>query len=99
METNSIHRFPFIWDYEMDQATFLDILNGKRVWGRLDQTWALVRLLEYASYADVIKLLGFPRLIKEWPDLRDHIRSDSRRRGFDFLVDWLPNHHPELCHG
>jgi hypothetical protein len=90
---------PFIWDYDIDEQTFHEILDGKRTIGRLDQDWAARRLLEYASYPDIIRRIGYPRLIKNWPRWRPHIRSESRKRGFDFLVDWLPKAHPELLHG
>jgi hypothetical protein len=90
---------PFIWDYDIDEQTFRDLLDGKRTIGRLDQDWAARRLLEYASYAEIIRWLGYPHLIENWPRWRPHIRSESRKRGFDFLVEWLPQAHPELCHG
>lgn len=86
----------YLWDYELDEDTFRALLDGKLTIGRLDSEWAAVRLLEYASYPDIIRLLGFRRLIAGWPKWRTHIRSHSRRRGFDFLVAWLPIHHPEL---
>jgi len=31
-----------------------------------------------------------------WPEWRPYVRSYRRRRAFDFLVEWLPRHHPEL---
>ena len=86
----------YVWDYDMDQDEFLDILNGILVRGRLDADWAAIRLLEYAPYMEIIKLLGFTRLLAGWSKWRGHIRSQSRRRGFDFLADWLPANHPEL---
>lgn len=86
----------YLWDYEIDEDTFRALLDDKLTIGRLDSEWAAVRLLEYASYPDIIRLLGFRRLIAGWPKWRTHIRSHSRRRGFDFLVAWLPIHHPEL---
>ena len=36
------------------------------------------------------------RLHRDWPRWRDRVRSQSRKRGLDFLVDWLPQYHPEL---
>jgi hypothetical protein len=86
----------YLWDYELDEDTFHALLDGKLTIGRLDSDWAAVRLLEYASYPDIIRLLGFRLLVAGWPRWRTHIRSKSRRRGFDFLVTWLPIHHPEL---
>ncbi len=87
---------PYIWDYDIDEATFQAILTGQQQVGRLDQDWATIRLLEYGSYADIVRLLGFAALVAGWPRWRDHIRAQGRRRGFDFLVEWLPQHHPEL---
>jgi len=89
-------RLPYVWDYDITEAQFREMLAGQLKLGRLDRDWAAVRLLEYAAYADIIRLLGFRALILGWPKWRERIRSQSRRRGFDFLVEWLPQHHPEL---
>ncbi len=89
-------RLPYVWDYDMDEAQFRDILAGRMRLGRLDQDWAAVRLLEYAPYPDIVRLLGYRALVSGWTRWRGHIRSRSRKRGFDFLVSWLPQHHPEL---
>jgi hypothetical protein len=85
----------YVWDYDLNEEQFREILNGDRVMGRLDQDWAARRLLEYAPYEEIVRLLGFTRLVQNWHRWRPHIRSESRRRGFDFLVDWLPEKHPE----
>jgi hypothetical protein len=87
---------PYVWDYDIDETTFREILAGRRTLGRLDQNWAAVRLLEYAPYAEIVHVLGFRALVQGWPTWRKRIRSQSRKRGFDFLVEWLPRHHPEL---
>jgi hypothetical protein len=86
----------YVWDYDIDEATFKDLLEGKRTLGRLDRDWAAVRLLEHAPYREIIRLLGFRDLVQGWPHWRPRIRSESRRRGFDFLAEWLPSKHPEL---
>jgi hypothetical protein len=91
-------RLPYVWDYDIDSSQFLDILEGRRTVGRLDQDWAARRLLEYAPYEEIIRLLGFRKLVENWPRWRGRIRSKSRVRGFDFLVKWLPEKHPELLH-
>ena len=87
---------PYVWDYEIDEGQFKAILNGDLTLGRLDSDWAAVRLLEYASYPEIIRLIGFDRLVSNWPLWRERIRSKSRKRGFDFLVTWLPLHRPDL---
>lgn len=90
------NRSPYIWDYDISESDFRSILAGELTIGRLGQDWAAVRLLEYAAYPEIIRLLGYRRIIEGWPRWRKRIRSDSRKRGFDFLTNWLPEHHPEL---
>jgi hypothetical protein len=92
-------RLPYVWDYDIDYAQFLEILQGHQVIGRLNQDWAAHRLLEYAPYEEIIRLIGFRKLVENWPRWREKIRSKSRLRGFDFLVKWLPEKHPELLYG
>lgn len=89
-------RLPYVWDYDLDEARFRDILEGRRTLGRLDQDWAARRLLEYAPYEEIVRPIGFSRLVSNWPRWRGRIRSESRKRGFDFLVKWMPENHPEL---
>jgi len=89
-------RRPYVWDYDLTEAQFLALLHEELVLGRLDQTWAAVRLIEYASYADIRELIGFSLLIRKWPDWRNRVRSRQRREALDFLVEWLPEHHSEL---
>jgi hypothetical protein len=89
-------RLPYVWDYDITETQFQEILAGRLIMGRLDRDWAAIRLLEYAPYADIVRLLGFRALVQGWPMWRSHIRSRSRVRGFDFLVNWLPQHHPEV---
>jgi len=89
-------RSPYVWDYEIDESTFQEILAGRMKIGRLDRDWAATRLLEYAPYREIVRMLGFPALIEGWPAWRSRIRSESRKRGFDFLAEWIPQRHPEL---
>ena len=90
------NRSAYIWDYDISESDFQAILAGELTLGRLDQDWAAIRLLEYGTYPEIIRLLGYHRLVEGWPRWREQIRSESRVRGFDFLVSWLPEHHPEL---
>ncbi|MEW5871077.1 MAG: hypothetical protein AB1894_17515 [Chloroflexota bacterium] len=87
---------PYVWDYDIDETQFQALLDGKQTIGRLDADWAAIRLLEYAPYPEIVRLLGFRRLLQGWPRWREHIRSQSRKRGFDFLAEWLPAHYPEM---
>lgn len=91
-----IARLPYLWDYDINEAQFRALLAGELTLGRLDRDWAVVRLLEYAPYPDMVKLLGFARFVEGWPTWRQRIRSDARRRAFDFLASWLANKRPDL---
>jgi hypothetical protein len=86
----------FVWDYDIDEQAFREILAGRKRVGRLSRRWAAVRLLEYGSYRQIISMLGYGELVRNWPEWRSHVRSVSRRRGFDFIAEWIPLHHPEL---
>ena len=86
----------YLWDYDLDQAQFREILNGRLSKGHLDQDWAAHRLLEYAPYEEIIRLLGYKMLVENWSRWRGRVRSKSRVRGLDFLVKWIPEKHPEL---
>ncbi|MEZ4727129.1 MAG: hypothetical protein R3E79_08365 [Caldilineaceae bacterium] len=86
----------YVWDYDLTPTQFEQMLAGELTLGRLDRNWAAVRLLEYAPYREIVARLGFRALIVGWPMWRHQVRSESRKRGFDFLVEWLPKHHPEL---
>jgi hypothetical protein len=86
----------YVWDYDIDEEQFRALLAGELMLGRLDRDWAAVRLIEYAPYAEIVRLLGFKSLVRDWPRWRGRVRSQSRVRGLDFVVEWLPQHHPEL---
>ena len=89
-------RLFFVWDYDIDEDRFRGLLADETVLGRLDRNWAAVRLIEYAPYRKIVRLLGFRALVKDWPRWRPRIRSESQKQSLDFLVEWLPHHHPEL---
>ena len=89
-------RLPYVWDYDIDEAQFRALLDGSLQLGRLDRDWAAARLIEYAPYGEIVRLLGFRALAAGWSTWRQRVRSDSRRRGIDFLVEYLSRHHPDL---
>jgi hypothetical protein len=89
-------RLAFVWDYDIDEAQFRGLLSGRRSLGSLDRDWAAVRLLEYAPYGQVLGFLDPVDLVRGWPTWRGRLRSVTRRRGFDFLVDWLSRERSDL---
>ena len=75
-------RPPYVWDYNIDEAEFREILASRQTIGHLDRDWTAVRLLECAPDREIIRLLGFPALVQGWPVWRGKIKmgSESRRR-------------------
>ena len=88
-------RLPYVWDYDIDETGFRALLEGRETLGRLNRDWAAARLLDHASWREIRRLLSLGDLVRGWPAWRRRVRSE-RRRGLDFLVEWLPRHHPEL---
>jgi hypothetical protein len=46
---------PYVWNYDLEEDQFKDILAGKIVVGRFDQDWAACRLIEYAPYKEIVQ--------------------------------------------
>ena len=86
----------YAWDYDITQEQFDEMPAGRYEIGHLNRDWAAVRVIEWAKYEDMIRLLGFPALVENWPRWRDRIRSKEQRRSLDWLIEWLPKRHPEL---
>lgn len=82
-------RFAWLWDAEMDNAEFEAVLRGEAGSPPHDSRWALLRLIEYAPYADIRRLLPRDRFLEVWPELASRVRSRSRREGMDFLYQWF----------
>jgi hypothetical protein len=89
-------RARYVWDYDISEEQFDALLAGEAKVGRLDRTWAVARLIDCAPYDEVVRRIGFPALVRHWPEWRARVRSASARRGLDFLAEWLPKSHPEL---
>jgi hypothetical protein len=89
-------RARYVWDYDLTQEQFDRMLAGEYEDGHLNRDWAAVRLIEWAPYKEMIQRIGYKTLVENWPRWRKRVRSAEQRRSFDFLVEWLPVHHPEL---
>jgi hypothetical protein len=89
-------RLWYVWDYDIDEETFQAMLDGKVTLGRLGRDWAAIRLLNYGSYPEIVRRIGLPVLAQDWSRWRDKLRMVERRRGIDFVVEWLPRHYPEV---
>jgi hypothetical protein len=82
-------RYPWLWDVEMDNPTFEAVLRGRAAQPPHDQCWAITRLLEYAPYSEIRRLLPDEILLQRWPDVSRRLRSKARREGMAFVCQWL----------
>ncbi|MCX8092834.1 MAG: hypothetical protein N3E50_01545 [Candidatus Goldbacteria bacterium] len=75
-----------IWDYNISEDEFLEILYGKKQIGWFDNVWALKRAIEGLNYYDLINLVGFEILSHNWKNIRDKIRSENIKKGIDYVL-------------
>lgn len=87
-------RYPWLWDVEMDNATFMAVLRGETSSAGHDCDWALLRLIEYAPFRDILRLLPLDLFLTRWPMLMGRVRSVTRRAGMDYYVEWAQRGKP-----
>ena len=78
-------KYPWLWDVEMDSTTFRRVLRGDGQIDGRDWRWAMVRLVEYAPYADIRRLLPVELFVAHWRDVANRVRSETRREGMDYV--------------
>lgn len=79
-------RYPWLWDCDLDNAGFETALQGR---GERDAEWAMARLIEYAPFSEIKRLLPRDRFLQRWPEIAPRIRSNTRRAGMEFFHHWL----------
>jgi len=89
-------RYPWVWDYDIDEQQFDEMLAGRLTIGRKGRDWAAVRLIEYTTYPEMIKRLGLPALVEGWPTWRARVRAREQQRAIDFVVQYIKDKHPEM---
>jgi hypothetical protein len=90
-------RYPWLWDTDLDNEGFETLLRGQRTDGTHDDRWAIVRLIEYAPFKELKRLLPRKRFLECWPEIASRVRSETRRRGMEFFHHWL--HQRPSAHG
>ena len=81
-------RVAWLWDVDMDAAAFETLLSGQCKESIRDRHWALLRLIEYAPYSEIRRLLPLDYFLAEWPGLAPRVRSRTRRQGMTFFYEW-----------
>ena len=51
MNRMTSRRLPYVWDYDIDEDRFREMLAGRYSISSLDRDWACVRLLECAPWS------------------------------------------------
>jgi len=87
-------RYPWLWDTDLDNEAFDALLRGSRRDEARDERWAMLRLVEYAPFAEIKRLLPRETFLKRWPELSPRVRSAARRQGMNFFHEWLTEHQP-----
>ena len=90
-------RYPWLWDTDLDNEGFDALLDGRRAVEGRDDGWAMVRLIEYAPFNEIKRLLPREAFLRRWPELSPRVRSETRRKGMDYFHRWLNEHPP--AHG
>jgi len=84
MEGINIKRI--IWEYDISENDYLDMLFGKTRKGWFDQKWALRRAIESLNYYDLLKLVSIDTIRKYWPELRTKLRNKDVVQGLDYVI-------------
>lgn len=78
-------RYPWLWDTDMDNATFQSLLQGDRSQPPHDTPWAMARLIDYAPYHEIRRLLSRDQFLRDWSIVEPRVRSRTRRQGMNFI--------------
>ena len=81
-------KYPWLWDTDMGNDRFDEYLNHADVSSKEAQ-WAMLRLIEYAPYRDLRRMLPARRFVKMWPRIARRVRAREEREGMDFFHHWL----------
>lgn len=79
-----------VWDYNLTQDEFEAILRGKKVLGNLNQSWAIVRVLENLNYYDAMSLVSLDLLRNNWNKIKGRLFNNSIKNGYEFLLQRYP---------
>jgi len=81
-------KYPWLWDVPFGNERFDAALRGDGAWP-YDERWAMIRLIDYAPYRDLRRMLPKQRFVEMWPEIREKIRPREIREGMDFYYQRL----------
>jgi hypothetical protein len=88
-------RYPWLWDVDLDASAFDPMLSGSGEVSLKERQGAMVRLIEYAPWAEIRRLLPRAFLLEHWPALASRVRSRTRREGMAFAYKWYQQQQPD----
>jgi len=81
-------KYPWLWDVPFGNEHFDAALRGDGAWP-YDERWAMIRLIEYAPYRYLKRMLPKQRFVEIWPDISKRIRAREEREGMEFCYQHL----------
>ncbi|MCL2104707.1 MAG: hypothetical protein FWH21_06605 [Kiritimatiellaeota bacterium] len=81
-------KYPWLWDTDMGNARFDEYLTQAEM-SSYDARWAMLRLIDYAPYRDLQRMLPIQRFLTMWPQISTKIRPRELREGMDFVHQWI----------
>lgn len=75
-----------VWDYNLDQKDFEEILIGRKTNGSFDYLWAVKRVLENLNYYEAMSIIPKKTFIKNWDIIKPKMFNKSIVKGYDFLL-------------
>lgn len=79
-----------VWEYNLSEDEFKDILSGKTSRGWFDQDWALTRCINNLNYYDLIALVPRSLIKSRWEIIKDRITVREIRDGLSFFLQRYP---------
>jgi hypothetical protein len=81
-------KYTWLWDTDMGNDRFDEYLTQADM-SSDEAQWAMLRLIDYAPYRRLKRMLPRKRFIEMWPHISRRIRPQSLREGMDFYYSWF----------
>lgn len=73
-----------VWDTDLSPVEFLSILRGEMSVEWPTRAFCVARLLECASWYDVVQVMSPEEICSLWPGAERHVRSKAIKKGMDY---------------
>jgi len=76
-------RYTWLWDTDMTNERFDECLTQSDI-SSYEAQWAMLRIIEYASFFELKRLLPKKRFVEMWPNIARRVRAREDREGMEF---------------